>query len=112
MQDLVNRVAVITGAASGVGKGIAQQLAKEGMKLVLADIEEQPLAETEKELRATGTHTLAVVTDVSMRESAREHPQNRLPQTIGARVTEIASGVIDRLRQQRRSLAGYQKMAL
>jgi NAD(P)-dependent dehydrogenase (short-subunit alcohol dehydrogenase family) len=69
MQDLVNRVAVITGAASGVGKGIAQQLAKEGMKLVLADIEEQPLAETEKELRATGTHTLAVVTDVSMRES-------------------------------------------
>jgi hypothetical protein len=42
-----------------------------------------------------------------MRESAREHPQNRPTQTIGARVTEIASGVIDRLRQQRRSLTGY-----
>jgi len=48
MQDLANRVAVITGAASGIGKGIAQQLAKEGMKLVLADIEEGPLAEVEK----------------------------------------------------------------
>lgn len=69
MHDLANRVAVITGAASGIGKGIAQQLAKEGMKLVLADIEERPLAEVEKELRAAGAYTLAVVTDVSKRES-------------------------------------------
>jgi len=43
----------------------------------------------------------------AMRESAREHPQNRPTQTIGARVTEIASGAIDRLHQQRRSLTGY-----
>ncbi len=69
MQDLANRVAVITGAASGIGKGIAQQLAKEGMKLVLADIEEGPLAEVEKELQAAGAHTLAVVADVSKRDS-------------------------------------------
>jgi len=69
MQELVNRVAVITGAASGIGKGIAHQLAKEGVNLILADIEERPLAEMEKELRATGVHTLAVVTDVSKRES-------------------------------------------
>src|SRR5882672_5816776 len=69
MQDLTNRVAVITGAASGISKGIAQQFAREGMKLVLADIEEQPLAEMEKELRAAGAHILAVVTDVSKRES-------------------------------------------
>jgi NAD(P)-dependent dehydrogenase (short-subunit alcohol dehydrogenase family) len=69
MQDLANRVAVITGAASGIGKGIAQQLAKEDVKLVLADIEERPLAEVEKELRATGAHTLVVVTDVSKRDS-------------------------------------------
>ncbi len=69
MQELVNRVAVITGAASGIGKGIAHQLAKEGVNLILADIEERPLAELEKELRATGVRTLAVVTDVSKRES-------------------------------------------
>jgi NAD(P)-dependent dehydrogenase (short-subunit alcohol dehydrogenase family) len=69
MQELVNRVAVITGAASGIGKGIAHQLAKEGVNLILADIEERPLAEMEKELRATGVRTLAVVTDVSKRES-------------------------------------------
>ena len=69
MQDLANRVAVITGAASGIGKGIAQQLAKEGMKLVLADIEEGPLAEVEKQLQVAGDHTLVVVTDVSKRDS-------------------------------------------
>ena len=69
MQELANRVAVITGAASGIGKGIARQLAKEGVNLILADIEERPLAETEKELRAIGAHTLAVVTDVAKKES-------------------------------------------
>jgi NAD(P)-dependent dehydrogenase (short-subunit alcohol dehydrogenase family) len=69
MQELANRVAVITGAASGIGKGIAHQLAKAGMTLVLADIEERRLAETEQELRATGAHTLSVVTDVSQRDS-------------------------------------------
>ena len=69
MQDLANRVAVITGAASGIGKGIAQQLAKEGMKLVLVDIEEGPLAEVEKQLQVAGDHTLVVVTDVSKRDS-------------------------------------------
>lgn len=69
MQDLANRVAVITGAASGIGKGIAQQLAKEGVNLILADIEERPLAEVEKELQATGAHILAVVTDVSKKDS-------------------------------------------
>lgn len=69
MRDLTNRVAVITGAASGIGKGIAQQFAKEGMQLVLADIEERPLAETAKEFQAAGAQTLAVVTDVSKRDS-------------------------------------------
>lgn len=69
MKALSNRVAVITGAASGIGKGIAQQLAKEGMKLVLADIEERSLAETQRELRAAGAETLSVVTDVSQREA-------------------------------------------
>jgi len=69
MHELANRVAVITGAASGIGKGIAQHLAKEGMTLVLADIDERSLGETEQELRATGAHTLSVVTDVSKRES-------------------------------------------
>ena len=69
MQDLADRVAVITGAASGIGQGLARRFAREGMKLVLADIEEAALLEVEKELRLGGTPVLAVKTDVSRKAS-------------------------------------------
>ena len=58
-------VAVITGAASGIGRGMAERFATEGMAVVLADIEEEPLAELEADLRTKGATVLAVRTDVS-----------------------------------------------
>ena len=58
-------VAVITGAASGIGRGMAERFAAEGMSVVLADIEVEPLAKLETDLRATGAAVLAVRTDVS-----------------------------------------------
>ncbi len=60
--------AVITGAASGIGRGMAERFAVEGMSVVLADIEEEPLAKLEADLRATGASVLAVKTDVSNAE--------------------------------------------
>src|SRR5262245_15301151 len=67
MDDLRGRTAVITGAASGIGAGIASALADAGMDLVLADIEPGPLARTADELAAAGVRTIAVPTDVSDR---------------------------------------------
>ncbi|SES99140.1 NADP-dependent 3-hydroxy acid dehydrogenase YdfG [Natronincola peptidivorans] len=64
MENFHNKVAVITGAASGIGKSIAERCAKEGMRIVLADIEEETLYRTERDLKAIGAETLAVVTDV------------------------------------------------
>ncbi len=64
MQDLAGRVAVITGGASGVGLATARQLAREGMRLVLADIEKGPLDAAEKEIHGLGTEVLGVQTDV------------------------------------------------
>ena len=58
-------VAVITGAASGIGHGMAERFAAEGMAVVLADIEVEPLAKLEADLRAIGATVLAVKTDVS-----------------------------------------------
>jgi NAD(P)-dependent dehydrogenase (short-subunit alcohol dehydrogenase family) len=65
MKDLKGKVAVVTGAASGIGNAVATRLAAEGMKVVLADIEEGPLADAEKALADTGATVLAVPTDVT-----------------------------------------------
>jgi NAD(P)-dependent dehydrogenase (short-subunit alcohol dehydrogenase family) len=65
MKDLKGKVAVVTGAASGIGNGMATRFAEEGMKVVLADIEEGPLADAEKKLADQGATVLAVPTDVT-----------------------------------------------
>ena len=59
------KVAVVTGAASGIGRAMAERFAAEGMKVVLADVEEQPLAEVTASLTAAGATVIAVKTDVS-----------------------------------------------
>ncbi|HVT34668.1 MAG TPA: SDR family NAD(P)-dependent oxidoreductase, partial [Nevskiaceae bacterium] len=59
MKQLQGKVAVITGAGSGFGRELAILCAGEGMKLVLADIQENAIAETVKLLPA-GTQTLGV----------------------------------------------------
>ncbi|MFF8376421.1 SDR family NAD(P)-dependent oxidoreductase [Streptomyces sp. NPDC015661] len=59
------RTAVITGASSGIGAGLARHAAGLGMKLVLADIAAERLAEFAGELSATGAEVTAVVTDVA-----------------------------------------------
>jgi len=67
MRDLTNKVAVVTGAASGIGRAIAERFAREGMKVVLADVEDQPLVAARDALSASGAAVLAVRTDVSVR---------------------------------------------
>lgn len=68
MRDLKGKVAVITGAASGFGRELAILCAQEGMKLVLADIDEKNLPGTVA-LLPPGTETISVKCDVSKPES-------------------------------------------
>jgi NAD(P)-dependent dehydrogenase (short-subunit alcohol dehydrogenase family) len=65
MKEFGDKVAVVTGAASGIGRGLAERCMQEGMKVVLADIDETALAQTERELKDAGAHVVAVRTDVS-----------------------------------------------
>ena len=58
---------MITGAASGIGRAIAERCVSEGMKVVLADIEEASLATAETELKTRGGTVLGVRMDVSQR---------------------------------------------
>lgn len=61
--EFANKVAVITGAGSGIGKGLAQECAAAGMKLVLAGYNAAPLTQVAEDLN--GVETLCVPTDVA-----------------------------------------------
>jgi NAD(P)-dependent dehydrogenase (short-subunit alcohol dehydrogenase family) len=63
--DVQDKIAVVTGGASGIGRGMARCFAANGMKVVVADIEAAPLAEVVAELENSGAEAIGVVTDVS-----------------------------------------------
>lgn len=65
MKDFKSKVAVITGAGSGIGLALVNKCVEEGMKVVLADINERALKRAERKLNKVGAEVLTVVTDVS-----------------------------------------------
>jgi NAD(P)-dependent dehydrogenase (short-subunit alcohol dehydrogenase family) len=66
MKAFKGKVAVITGAGRGTGRGIALHCARQGMKIVLAGIGMESLTKTNADLQAMGAETLVVQTDVSL----------------------------------------------
>ncbi|MGN6474374.1 MAG: SDR family NAD(P)-dependent oxidoreductase [Mycobacteriales bacterium] len=69
MQDVTDKVAVITGGAGGIGRAMGEVFGAAGMKIVLADVQPEPLAKTVDELQGQGLNVIGVPTDVSLYDS-------------------------------------------
>jgi NAD(P)-dependent dehydrogenase (short-subunit alcohol dehydrogenase family) len=76
MENFAGRVAVITGAGSGLGREFANEAARLGMKLVLADVDAHALEQATDALQAGGADVLAMVCDVrkAALEAYVKHP--------------------------------------
>ncbi len=83
MRELRDKVAVVTGAASGIGRAMVDRFAAEGMRVVLADVEARALEQAAEEVAARGARVLAVPTDVSNAEAV-EILAARTLETFGA----------------------------
>jgi NAD(P)-dependent dehydrogenase (short-subunit alcohol dehydrogenase family) len=69
VEQLAGRVAVVTGAASGIGRALAKRLGAEGMRVVVADVESAALDGVAEGLAAAGVRCLAVRTDVTSQDA-------------------------------------------
>ncbi len=65
MEEFAGKVAVVTGAASGIGRALADAFVANGMRVVLADVESQALESVAAELRTGGADVFAVTADVA-----------------------------------------------
>jgi len=93
MKQLAERVAVVTGAASGLGLALAERFATEGMKVVLADIEAAALTEAEKRVKKTGAATLSVRMDVRKAEEVQTLAEKTLEEFGAVHVVCNNAGV-------------------
>lgn len=94
VQELRGKVAVITGGASGIGRALAHAFAGEGMKVVLADVDEVRMRAVEAELAEGGTEVLPVVCDTSLEASVQALAAATLEHFGAAHVLCNNAGVI------------------
>lgn len=93
LTELRGRTAVVTGAASGIGRGLAERAAREGMNVVLADVEPDMLAEAVRTLEADGARAVGVVTDVTRPDDLRALADRSLSEFGGVHLLCNNAGV-------------------
>ena len=95
MKDFQSKVAVITGGASGLGRAMADRFAREGMHIVLADVEPDALARAEAEMKAAGAKVIGVRTDVSKAAEVEALAQKTLAAFGGVHLLANNAGVAE-----------------
>ena len=93
MKELNGKVAVVTGAASGIGLAMTKQFVSEGMPVVMADVEEEALAASASHLQSDGADVLGVLCDVSDAASVNDLAEQTLSSYGGVHVVCNNAGV-------------------
>ena len=93
MDDFKGRVAVVTGAASGIGLGVTERFLGEGMKVVIADVEQESLDRQVKRLSEAGGDVLGVVCDVRQPDAVSRLAEQTLSHYGGVHVVMNNAGV-------------------
>jgi len=108
MMDFRHKTAVVTGAASGIGRAVATRLAHEGMNVVLADIERATLASVVKQLSDAGLSALGVPTDVSKWDDVQALAERAVAAFGAVHVVHNNAGVVTAGRVEALSIADYE----
>lgn len=95
MKKLENKTAIVTGAASGMGKAIAILFAKEGAKVVLADLIQDDADQVAEEIRKQGGKAMAIACDVSKEESVIDLIETAIADFGGLDILVNNAGIMD-----------------
>ena len=74
--DLQNRVVIVTGAVGTIGKGICRELARDGMQVVVADLNKEKIDSFVDEIKSSGGSALGITVDVTSRSSTLKMAQD------------------------------------
>ena len=108
MKELADKVAFVTGAASGIGLGIATALAQAGVKVMLADIEKTALDRAVEGLKRTNAAVDGVVADVSLRGAIEEAAEKTIQRFGKLHILVNNAGVGGEGRFERTTAAGWE----
>ncbi|WP_130858700.1 SDR family NAD(P)-dependent oxidoreductase [Gracilibacillus phocaeensis] len=109
--DLTNKVSIITGGATGLGKAMAEALAQAGSKIVIADIDVSKAEETAKQFsEAEGVESLAIQTDVTNEEQVQQMVDQVVERFGQIDVLINNAGIVMNEEAEETSLENWQKV--
>ncbi|MDP2726897.1 MAG: SDR family NAD(P)-dependent oxidoreductase, partial [Dehalococcoidia bacterium] len=100
MGRLDGKVAIVTGSGRGIGRAVAMTFAREGAKVVIAELDLEPAEEVASDIKSAGGMAIAVSTDVSNRESVKKMVEAALKTFVQIDILVNNAGLFAALKQK------------